>query len=293
MSQPAHPDIDPAAAVASLGVEGASGFERVKGGWETTIWRFGTPDGRSHSLRVYPLPDHGPAVRNDTIALRHCEAVGLPAPRLEAEGRVQELPALVLSWCPGKPLLSVFEQKPWRVHGLSHMFGRAQARLHAKPPPPGMTAGAPENWARMVPPEMQHLADGVLALGPSTTAFIHMDYHPGNLIVDGGQVTGIVDWAGAAAGDPRADLARTAVTLETAPMPKGPMKAVYQSMRSIMLAGWKAGYRAEAGGMPDYTPFKRWAAATLLREVERLIGLPGVWGGPEFVEELRRYAERP
>ncbi len=290
MSQPVHPEIDPQSAVAGLGFPEASDFQRIKGGWETMIWRFHTPDGRDHSLRVYPLPDHGPAIRNETIALRHCESLDLPAPRVEAEGRVQGLPALVLSWCPGKPLLALFEQKPWRIHGMAHLFGRAQARLHRNPPPPELADGAPASWVNLVPADCAHLADAVLALNPRADTLIHMDFHPGNVISDGKSVTGLVDWAGAAAGDIRADLARTAVTLETAPMPHGPLRLVYQSMRSIMLAGWKSGYRAEAGALPDYTAFKTWAAASLLREVERLIGLPGVWGGPEFVDELRRYA---
>jgi hypothetical protein len=35
---------------------------------------------------------------------------------------------------------------------------------------------------------------------------VHLDYHPGNVLVDGGRVTGIIDWDGAARGDHRFDL---------------------------------------------------------------------------------------
>ena len=169
-------------------------------------------------------------------------------------------------------------------------LARSRVRLHANPPPLGLVEGAPASWVGLVPADLKHLADQVMALNPATNAFIHMDYHPGNVISDGKTITGLVDWAGAAAGDVRADLARTAVTIETAPMPHGPLRLLYQSLRSLMLSGWKSGYRAEAGALPDYAPFKTWAAASLLREVERLIGLPGVWAGQEFVDELRRYA---
>ena len=42
----------------------------------------------------------------------------------------------------------------------------------------------------------------------SPARFIHRDYHPGNALWDGERVTGIVDWATAAAGPAGIDLAR-------------------------------------------------------------------------------------
>src|SRR3989304_1106734 len=50
-------------------------------------------------------------------------------------------------------------------------------------------------------------------LAPSTSSLIHMDFPPLNLVSDGAAVTGVIDWPRAAAGDPRADLARTEITL--------------------------------------------------------------------------------
>ncbi len=35
---------------------------------------------------------------------------------------------------------------------------------------------------------------------------VHLDYHPGNTLVDAGKVTGVIDWDGAARGDRRLDL---------------------------------------------------------------------------------------
>jgi hypothetical protein len=43
--------------------------------------------------------------------------------------------------------------------------------------------------------------------------FIHRDYHPGNVLWDGTQVTGVVDWATAAWGPPGIDLARMRLNL--------------------------------------------------------------------------------
>lgn len=45
--------------------------------------------------------------------------------------------------------------------------------------------------------------------GPShdnSTAFIHRDYHPGNVLWQSGRITGLVDWASASIGSPSIDV---------------------------------------------------------------------------------------
>jgi Ser/Thr protein kinase RdoA (MazF antagonist) len=46
-------------------------------------------------------------------------------------------------------------------------------------------------------------ADGSHMVGDDLT---HMDFHPGNVLVDGGRVTGVVDWDGSCRGDRHFDL---------------------------------------------------------------------------------------
>jgi aminoglycoside phosphotransferase (APT) family kinase protein len=43
--------------------------------------------------------------------------------------------------------------------------------------------------------------------------FIHRDYHPGNILWNGAEVTGVVDWTTAAIGPPGIDLARMRLNL--------------------------------------------------------------------------------
>lgn len=288
--------IDPQHALASLGYAQASQLERVLGGWETLLWRFATPDGRQHSLRVYQLPrlaEDGwrDVAWRERIALEACEKGGLPAPRVETAGEVQGVPAVVLSWCPGKPLLSVIENHPWSVWRMGRLFGRMQARLHALTPPAELVAKAPDDWVWRVGDKHAALAAHVLSLQPSIDSLIHMDFHPLNLIVDGATVTGIVDWAGAAAGDRRADLARTVATLLAAPVPPGPLRPLLNLARKLVMRAWRSGYEEVAGPMPDYRPFLAWAGATLLLEMEALIGYPDVWGTEQDVEKFRRLVD--
>jgi aminoglycoside phosphotransferase (APT) family kinase protein len=284
--------IDPRRALADLGYAVVSEPERVLGGWETLLWRFSSPDNCQHSLRVYQLPGlpedaRREVARRERIALDACEKAGLPAPRVETAGEVQGLPAMVLSWCPGMPLLSVIEKRPWSMWRLGRLFGRTQARLHAVAPPAELVATAPDDWTSRVGEKHGALTAHVLSLPPSIDTLIHMDFHPLNLITNGSEVTGIIDWAGAAAGDRRADLARTVATLLAAPVPPGPLRPALNLARKLVTRAWRSGYEEAAGHMPDYTPFLAWAGATLLLEMERDIGGANVWETEQDIERFR------
>ncbi len=50
------------------------------------------------------------------------------------------------------------------------------------------------------------------------SSLLHLDYHPQNVLVEGLRVTGVIDWANAAAGDRHLDAATTAVILSTSTM---------------------------------------------------------------------------
>ncbi len=280
--------VEPREALRALGFDDVREADPVRGGWDTLLWRFATHDGRQHSLRMYALPRLRPIVWRERVALECCAGVGLPAPRVEAAGEVDGVPAMVLSWCPGRPLLSSVESRPWALWRLGRLFGRTQASIHAVTPPSELAAQAPEDWMSRAGPKYGDLTAHVRSQNPTTDSLIHMDFHPLNVISDGTNITGVVDWSGAAAGDPRADLARTAVTLLAAPVPPGPLAPLLNLARRLMLAAWRSGYRQEAGGLPDYGPFMAWAGATLLAEIELVVDQANVWGSRDDVRHLAR-----
>lgn len=279
--------IDPRKVLSALGYSHTSEPKRIRGGWDTLLWRFQTPAGEDCSLRVYFLPNREEVAERERIALLACEKAGFPAPRILRIDSFDGLPVMVLSWCDGLPILSYVEKRPWTLWRLSRLFGQAQARLHSVAPPAEFAAGAPDLFSRL-PPEYSTLAEHAASLGLTSGSLIHMDYHPLNVISDGDCVTGVVDWGGAAAGDPRADLARTHITIATAPVPPGPLKPALSLLRGLMLRGWRSGYQALAGPMPDYRPLRGWAAATLLAEIVKVIDRSDVWASEEYVDDLRR-----
>ena len=279
--------VDPRQTLAALGYKDISEPARITGGWETLIWRFQTPDGLDHSLRVYFVPGSHAMARREVIALRACAEAGQPAPRIQKFGEHGGMPAAVLTWCPGVPILTAVEQKPWLILRLSRIFGRAHARLHTVSAPAELLAEAPGEWLGRVMPYHKHLAECMKTIELSTDILIHMDYHPLNVVGQGNDVTGILDWAGAAAGDRRADLARTHFTLASAPIPPGPMKPLFAVMRGLMIRAWRAGYKDVAGPLPEYRQFMAWAGATLVLETERVVDREVVWGTRDDLERFK------
>lgn len=284
--------IDPRRVLSSLGYTDVTEPTRVTGGWDTLLWRFATPEGSLHTLRVLPMEGREEFAWRERLAFEACARAGLPAPRLESAGEYEGMPALVLSWCPGRPLLSQVERKPWAMWRLGRLFGRAQARVHAVSPPEEMIVSAPDDWLTRLDDEYHDLAEHGRTLAPVTSSLIHMDFHPLNLVTDGKTVTGILDWSRAAAGDPRADLARTEITLLTAPVPPGPAAALMNLARRLILRAWRSGYREEAGAVPEFEVWRAWAGATLLAEALQVIGQPGVWGTAEDMERLKGFIAR-
>ena len=287
----AEPRIEPRRALTALGFADVSNVERVSGGWDTLMWRFATQNGRELSLRIFQLRRRQDVAWRERVALEACARAKLPVPRVEAVGEVEGFPAMVLTWCPGTTVLSSIESRPWLVWRLGRLFGQAQARLHAVVPPEELVAEAPDSWLSQVDEEHADLADSVRALQPVTTSLIHMDFHPLNVVSDGSTITGIIDWASAAAGDPRADLARTVFTLQAMPVPPGPLSSVLSLGRGLLLRAWRSGYEDAVGVMPDYRPFMAWAGATLLSGMDLVIDRPGVWGTTRDLERMRRLVE--
>ena len=292
MIAPTAPDIEPHRLLDQLGFDETSEPVAVPDGWETLMWRFTTPHGAEHALRVYCLDNGEQSARRERIGMEACAAAGIATPRIEAAGAFDGLPAVVQTWCPGETLIRRGQRRPWQLPRLAREFGRLQARLHTIPAPDELRAGAPRDWLTQLLPRHIHLAERLLVAGVSSDALVHLDYHPLNVIV-GDAEPAIIDWAYAAAGDVRADLALTAVALQIAPSPRrSRMKLVERLTRSFVTRAWLKGYRDVAGDVPDYRPFMAWACAFRYRVTDAALGRPGVWATPADQEELQRHIDR-
>jgi aminoglycoside phosphotransferase (APT) family kinase protein len=154
---------------------------------------------------------------HEGLALKLLESTLVPAPHLYAtdfDRVVSDVPALLESWLPGDP--------EWHPDDVDRYLARAAevlVAIHAVrvPPKTRLPAYAPySERKRLVSPSFsthpgmwERVATILDSRAPvHKPTFIHRDYHPGNVLWDGAQVTGVVDWATAAWGPPGIDLAR-------------------------------------------------------------------------------------
>jgi Phosphotransferase enzyme family len=169
----------------------------------------GVPTGRligsGRAADVYDLGD-GRVLRRyrtpfDTTAearlMTYLSRAGFPVPEVFDAGG----PDLVLAKLSGPDMLADLGRRPWRVAAHARVLAGLHDRLHALEAP---------DWLVRLP---EAAGDRVL----------HMDLHPGNVMLTGdGPV--VIDWSSAAAGPPGADTAIAALIMrvsEVDDMPAG------------------------------------------------------------------------
>jgi len=256
---------NPLAVLHALGVAGVTAAEPALGGFDTAVWRV-TAGGRGYALRLFH-PWQEDRCRRETTIMSAAADRGAPVPRIHAEGRWEGRPALLMDWCPGRPLLAELIDRPERAHHLGSLFGAMQARIHAVPAPRGLGA---EPWIDAAGPGGGDLRRRLGELHPRTDALLHLDYHFLNVLTDGARITGVIDWANARPGDPRADLARTMTILRLdVPSHLDLVPPRVAAVLPLFDLGWRSGYARAAGpgAVVDMPAFYAWAGAAMARDL--------------------------
>lgn len=275
MSSPAS---DPIAVLEALGLEKPSSIEPVTGGSDTSIWRV-VHEGCTYALRVFRVGQRG-TCEHEMTAMR-AAADHLPVPAVHREGILAERAALLLAWCPGMDLSHHLRDASADVEGLGVAFGRAQARVHAIPAPDRWSA---EEWIGRCGADKQVLQEQLRALATNAPMLLHLDYHPMNVMAEGSEITAVLDWTNAAAGDPRADYARTYSILHFANI--GDPERMKAFAR-----GWQEGYVETAPPLEDLDLFFAWAGAYMVHDLEHKIDqLPPLFTR-ERLADVARWAD--
>ncbi|MBV9356096.1 MAG: phosphotransferase [Chloroflexi bacterium] len=245
MSRSAAETVDPVSILTQLGVSEPTRIRAVTGGWDTRLFRV-EMGANSYALRVFQ-PGQRHVWEREQLAMGTAAAARLPVPRVAGQTIWHDLPVLLLSWIPGDTIKQRVVERPWRAIALGRTMGRVHAAIHAIPAPAA-------------------LGDGAL---------LHMDYHPLNVMADAHRVTGVLDWANATAGDPRADLARTTVVLRLSHLPDAGQLLTLLGRRGIEL-GWRLGYADVRGWPGGMAPFYAHAGAWMEADLRPKLGRPGI-----------------
>jgi aminoglycoside phosphotransferase (APT) family kinase protein len=230
------------------------------------------------------------AVAQREVAAMTAVAERIAVPRVLAAGNWQEQPALLLSWMPGRPLWQELAEQPWMAWSLGLAFGNTQAAIHQITAPEPLL-DLPVPWIEWAEPD-DVLRSRLRSLDQDREVLLHLDYHQANVLIQGGRVSAVLDWANARSGDPRADLARTASILRFTPLTRGLPRAVESTVRRAFIAGWRRGYRRVMGPMTGMAPFYVWAGLVMVRDLAPRVGRSDLpWLTPALLAAVQRWAE--
>lgn len=227
-----------------LGLERASGLERMPGGSSTQVWQVPWA-GRPAMLRVYPAGTHQ-AQEREGVLLRHVGQHGLPVPAVHAAGVEKGVPYLLLSVCAGHPVGQEIRHRPWRAYALGVQVGLVHAALHRLPVPDALRPFR-HQWRHWLA-ERPRVCAVLQAADRLQDSLLHLDLHPYNILTDGDRVTGVVDWISGAVGDPRHDVARTLVLLRCPRTDRSLTAPAIRAVSRLYEVGWLHGYRQ--GSLP-------------------------------------------
>lgn len=210
-------------------------------------------------------PRHDPrrALREQTIQNAVAD-LGYPAPRVltaSADPAILGGGFLVMARVPGRPMLEA------RWIGIAALLVESQLRLHALDVAPLLAAmdAIGERAAVTLDGLLARFRDRVAqrsldGLGPAmdwlTThrppatdrpVICHGDFHPQNILVAGGVVTGVLDWPNVVIADAAYDVASTRIILGLVPLHLSAVPLALRGLahlaRRLMLARYLAGYR--------------------------------------------------
>jgi aminoglycoside phosphotransferase (APT) family kinase protein len=184
----------------ALGSEEApSDLVRQTGGLEAETLIFQL---RKEHFVVKVFVDDGVQARTEFDNLAAVTVASVPTPEpvlMDSEGPWFGAPAIVMTALPGRPEMHPKNRTLW-TDGAAE----ALASIHSIPTSRMSHVRTPR-WQRWTPSTEgmgsdSCRADAVLArlyaqVGTLPTVLSHDDYNPGNLLYDGGRLSGVVDWA--------------------------------------------------------------------------------------------------
>ena len=213
--------------------------ERILGGYETIIYGFqlnNAPNDLSHPLilRVYPPGSHPNQAISEMIVQNALVEMGYPAPKVRfvhTDTNVFAGIFIIMDRIIGEQMITA---PPFRVPEL---LAGAHVQLHRID-----SSGVMEKLAeagidldnislkgrltwlerQIGPGKLEWLMEGLdwvldnTPIEPSRLSICHGDFHPLNIIVHQGVVSGVLDWSGFLVTDPAYDVGSTKVVIEIA-----------------------------------------------------------------------------
>lgn len=211
----------------------------IQGGYETSIYRFqlmGAIEELSRPLilRIYPSRNHPSRALFEMLVQNAAADMGYPAPRVYFACKDMSVLGgafIVMERLQGELMLTA------PLQTIPEMLAEAHVNLHRIDPTGLIEALDSEGIRRDRYSMREHLRwireeigsgrwewleaglDWILGNTPpepERLSICHGDFHPLNVLVDQGKVSGVLDWSGFLVADPAYDVASTKVIIEIA-----------------------------------------------------------------------------
>ncbi len=215
--------------------------QRLTGGFETITYGFSLADPPEHLegrliLRLFNSPRDVNQSRREAAFQNALSGLGytVPAVLVQIDSAIDGRPINVMERIAGKALMEDAQLDPASVQRIIQLFATVQARLHQVPSGPVIEAVESAGFDREqftyegrmkfigryfednTFEALRPVYDWLVENRPTEQdepAVCHGDFHPGNIMVDGDEVTGVIDWPGAAFADPEQDVATSLVLI--------------------------------------------------------------------------------
>lgn len=304
----------------------------VLGGFATLIYAFhlqGAPPEYSMRLivRIFPGDESGRQAAAEGALQNALAEAGYPVPRVVHVG-MDPAPLggtfLIMHRIEGRTLLDAALGAPLTLPRAPGLFARTHAQLHAIDPLPVIQAlqradvplrasGLDDLLDRIgrevESPGMERMRPAFAWLQGNrpaevSTALLHLDFHPLNVLVEDGSVTGVIDWSGFLVGDPASDVATTTVLLtcgplDVSPLLKWPMELVRRWFAWRYLAAYQRAHPIPKATLGYYRALRCYSAMVHvgLMRVARRTGAPApaityAWERPQQVARMTSVFQR-
>ncbi|TWT25328.1 phosphotransferase family protein [Planomicrobium sp. CPCC 101110] len=253
--QPASGRVD--GILEKLGVASFDFCEEIQGGRDSQVYKIGIQN-RAYALRLLPARKYGQFVQ-EKKAIGLARENGVPVPKVHAIETAGGYAAMLMEWGEGMTVMAALKERPELAEKLGIACGKTQARIHQIQVSP--QDRELRSW--LTPSREEAGILSAVPLTDSENVLLHLDFHPLNVLTDGRNVTAVLDWANAASGDCRFDLARTFSILELVGRKR------FEKDPDVLdnfVKGWRAGCGiAEAQSMPL---FYAWGGIRMKRDSE-------------------------
>jgi aminoglycoside phosphotransferase (APT) family kinase protein len=279
-------------------IEYAEAPVRLGGGHYTANYRFslnGAPASWARPMVLRLFPAHAPAGQDawEVAVQTFVQDSGLPAPAVvlyEPETTIAGRRWFVMELLPGSPAVAgtgvgeLIAGLPRMVRVLPRQTAEVHLALHRLDPAPLVAAfGESATYGRWLTGlEKSLAADDEHPLHPgwdwltdnqpeprSTLVLCHGDSWGGNLLVDHGRVTGIVDWTVAVVAEPALEVGFLTAALSLAAGVTRPLQHISRAVGRRLAAAYRSSY--ESGSQADLHAIAYYQALRCLLELNGVV----------------------